>query len=135
MNGKAPPPHVTHVLEHLERLSSGISITLDEQTVFLGAEEPTHFWELVGLRLRGVPNVVLAALRFQRHDLPVEAQRWPLSSRRRAAHFGQVLGEDEPPLGIHAGALQDMVQLPHVAGKVVVLQELEGRRGDLMAPL
>lgn len=72
MNGKAPPPHVTHVLEHLERLSSGISITMDEQTVFLGAEEPTHFWELVGLRLRGVPNVVLAALRFQRHDLPGE---------------------------------------------------------------
>lgn len=72
MSGKAPPPHVVHVHEHLERLSSGISITMDEETVFLGAEDPTHFWELVGFRLKGVPSVVLAALRFHRHDHPGE---------------------------------------------------------------
>ncbi len=72
MSRKAPPPHVLHVHEHLERLASGMSITMDEDQVFLAAEEETHIWELVGFRLKGVPTVTLAALRFNRHDLPGE---------------------------------------------------------------
>lgn len=68
----APHPHATHIHEHLERLASGISITMDEEQVFLGTTDETHFWELVGLRLTGVPTVVLAALRFYRHQHPGE---------------------------------------------------------------
>lgn len=71
-SGKAPHPHVLHVHEHLERLASGITITMDEEEVFLGASQEDHFWELVGLRVTGVPTVVLAALRFHRHEHPGE---------------------------------------------------------------
>ncbi|MGD8319991.1 MAG: hypothetical protein PVJ02_06040, partial [Gemmatimonadota bacterium] len=39
-------------------------------SVYLGAEDGQHFWELVGLRLAGCPVVVLALLRFQHLDLP-----------------------------------------------------------------
>ena len=70
MTRRIPPPHAQHVHEHMERLASGMSITLDEGQVFLAAEEDDHFWEVVGLRLKGVPTVTLAALRFQRHELP-----------------------------------------------------------------
>lgn len=97
MSPKAvPPPHVTHVHEHLERLSSGISITMDESSVFLGAEDQTHFWELVGLRLKGVPTVVLAALRFQRHDHPGE----PYARESLAAY----LSAPPAPLATDLGA-------------------------------
>jgi hypothetical protein len=65
-------PHITHVHEHLERLASGISITLDEEQIYLGSKDETHFWELVGLRVRGLNTVMLAALRFYRHDHPGE---------------------------------------------------------------
>jgi hypothetical protein len=62
--------HLRHVVEHIERVRSGHTITPNPGAVYLGGEDGDHFWELVGLRLTGVPTVVLAAMRFRRHDLP-----------------------------------------------------------------
>lgn len=63
-------PHVDHVHAHLERVRYGHLVDPAPETVYLGAEEDGHFWELVGLRLAGCPVVVLALLRFQHLDLP-----------------------------------------------------------------
>jgi len=62
--------HLRHVVEHIERVRSGHTITPNPGAVYLGGDDGDHFWELVGLRLVGVPTVVLAAMRFRRHDLP-----------------------------------------------------------------
>jgi hypothetical protein len=62
--------HLRHVVEHLERVRSGHTVTPNPDAVYLGGEEGEYFWELVGMRLVGCPVVVLAALRFRRHDLP-----------------------------------------------------------------
>jgi len=63
-------PHIDHVHDHLERVRYGHLVDPAPDTVYLGAEEDGHFWELVGLKLAGCPVVVLALLRFQRRDLP-----------------------------------------------------------------
>lgn len=63
-------PHLRHVVEHLERVRSGHTVTPNPEAVFLGGEDGDSFWELIGMRLVGCPVVVLAALRFRRHDLP-----------------------------------------------------------------
>jgi len=63
-------PHTDHVQAHLERVRYGHLVDPSPDTVFLGAEEEDHFWELLGLRIAGCPVVVLALLRFQRLDLP-----------------------------------------------------------------
>lgn len=63
-------PHIEHVHAHLERVRYGHLVDPSPETVYLGAVEEGHFWELVGLRLAGCPVVVLALLRFQRLDLP-----------------------------------------------------------------
>jgi len=73
--------HLRHVVEHLERVRSGHTVTPSPEAVFLGGEEGDHFWELVGLRMVGCPVVVLAALRFRLHDLPgIEHARESLAS-------------------------------------------------------
>lgn len=59
-------PHFTHVREHLERVRDGYSFIPNAEAIYLGRQEDDHFWELVGLRLQGLPVVVLAALRFER---------------------------------------------------------------------
>jgi hypothetical protein len=61
--------HIEHVQTHLERVRYGHLVDPAPDTVYLGAEDDTHFWELVGLRVEGCPVVVLALLRFQRLDL------------------------------------------------------------------
>ncbi|HEX9885223.1 MAG TPA: hypothetical protein VGA70_01990 [Longimicrobiales bacterium] len=66
---RADPPHVRHVREHMDRIRSGMTVA-DPERVFLGPCDADHLWELVGLRIRGHPTVVLAMLRFQRHELP-----------------------------------------------------------------
>lgn len=63
-------PHIEHVREHLDRVRYGHLVDPPPETVYLGAEEDDHFWEMVGLRIAGCPVVVLALLRFQRLDLP-----------------------------------------------------------------
>lgn len=63
-------PHIEHVHAHLERVRYGHLVDPSPETVFLGAEEGDHFWELVGLRIAGCPVVVLALFRFQRLHLP-----------------------------------------------------------------
>lgn len=63
-------PHTDHVHAHLERVRYGHLVDPAPDSVYLGAEEDQHFWELVGLRLAGCPVIVLALLRFQRLDLP-----------------------------------------------------------------
>lgn len=73
-----------------------MSITMDEGSVFLGAQEPDHFWELVGFRLKGVPTVVLGALRFQKHDLP--GQDWARES------LAAYLSAPPAPLATNMGA-------------------------------
>jgi len=73
--------HLRHVVQHLERVRSGHTITPNPEAVFLGGEDGDHFWELVGMRMVGCPVVVLAALRFRRHDLPgIEHARESLAS-------------------------------------------------------
>jgi hypothetical protein len=62
--------HAQHVLEHLQRVQDGHTADTNPEAVFLGRDEGDAFWELVGLRMTGCPVVLLAALRFQRHDLP-----------------------------------------------------------------
>ena len=62
--------HFEHVRAHLDRVRYGHLVTPEPESVYLGGEEEGHFWELVGLRLTGCPVVVLAALRFQRLELP-----------------------------------------------------------------
>ncbi len=90
------PPHVLHVHEHLERLSSGMNLTSKPEEVFLGPDDGTHFWEVVGFRMKGVPTVVLGALRFQRHDLP---------GRDHAREsLGAYLSSPPPPLVTKHGA-------------------------------
>ncbi|MEJ2540129.1 MAG: hypothetical protein P8188_09185 [Gemmatimonadota bacterium] len=64
------PPHVEHVRQHLERLATGMNLTASPAEVFLGPDDETHFWEVVGFRMRGVPTLVLGAIRFQRQELP-----------------------------------------------------------------
>ena len=61
-------PHFAHIREHLERVRDGYSFIPHAENVYLGRQEDDHFWELVGLRLQGLPVVMLAALRFQRLD-------------------------------------------------------------------
>jgi hypothetical protein len=63
-------PHVQHVLEHLDRVRGRHTTIPNPEAVFLGGDEGAHFWELVGLRMRGLPVVLLAALRFQRNPFP-----------------------------------------------------------------
>lgn len=63
-------PHLQHVQEHLARLRDGVATLARPEDVFLGPEEADHFWEVIGLRLRGHPTVVLGAVRFQRHEYP-----------------------------------------------------------------
>ncbi len=63
-------PHFVHVREHLERVRDGYSFIPDPESIYLGAVEADHFWELIGLRLQGCPVVVLAALRFERQERP-----------------------------------------------------------------
>ena len=62
--------HYEHVRAHLDRVRYGHMIIPEPESVYLGRLEGSHFWELIGLRLTGVPVVVLAAFRFQRLDLP-----------------------------------------------------------------
>lgn len=62
------PPHFTHVREHLERVRDGYSFIPHAESIYLGRQEDDHFWELVGLRLQGLPVIMLAALRFERMD-------------------------------------------------------------------
>jgi hypothetical protein len=62
--------HVDHVQTHIERVRYGHLVDPSPESVYLGAEDDGHFWELVGLRLAGCPVVVLALLRFQRRELP-----------------------------------------------------------------
>jgi hypothetical protein len=59
-------PHFAHVREHLERVRDGYSFIPHADSIYLGCQEANHFWELVGLRLQGLPVVALAALRFKR---------------------------------------------------------------------
>lgn len=59
-------PHLDHVREHLDRVRDGYSFIPDPESVYLGRSDEDHFWELVGLRLQGLPVLILAALRFQR---------------------------------------------------------------------
>lgn len=63
-----PQPHFTHVREHLERVRDGYSFIPHPESIYLGRQEDDHFWELVGLRLQGLPVIMLAALRFERLD-------------------------------------------------------------------
>jgi len=44
----------------------GYSFIPHPESIYLGGQEADHFWELVGLRLQGLPVVALAALRFRR---------------------------------------------------------------------
>ncbi|MGD2067813.1 MAG: hypothetical protein PVI57_03945 [Gemmatimonadota bacterium] len=67
---RAGNPHLEHVKEHLGRLASGVTSTRRPDEVYLGHDEGSHFWELVGLRMAGHPTVVLAAFRFHRQDHP-----------------------------------------------------------------
>lgn len=60
------PPHFVHVREHLERVRDGYSFIPHPEHIYLGRQDDDHFWELVGLRLQGLPVVMLAALRFER---------------------------------------------------------------------
>lgn len=62
-------PHVEHIHAHLERVRYGHLVDPSPETIYLGAREDDHFWELVGLRLAGCPVVVLALLRFQALEL------------------------------------------------------------------
>ncbi len=59
-------PHFAHVQEHLERVRDGYSYIPYPESIYLGKQEDDHFWELIGLRLQGCPEIVLAALRFER---------------------------------------------------------------------
>lgn len=72
-SGSAPPPHVRHLLEHLERLGQGVLAVPDPERVYLGSSAEEHLWEIVGFRLTGHPRLVLAALKFRRLHLPGEA--------------------------------------------------------------
>ena len=95
-------PHLNHVKEHLARLKRGVASVARPEEVFLGPEDGDHFWEVVGLRLRGHPTVVLAAVRFQRHDYPgtehareslaayMGSPPAPHASARGAAAAGQI---------------------------------------------
>lgn len=95
-------PHLQHVREHLARLRDGVSSVVRPEEVFLGQEETDHFWEVVGLRLRGHPTVVLAAIRFQRHEYPgtpwareslaayLTAPPAPMASAASAARAGEI---------------------------------------------
>jgi hypothetical protein len=62
--------HIDHVQAHIERVRYGHLTDPSPESVYLGAADDGHFWELVGLRLAGCPVVVLALLRFQRRELP-----------------------------------------------------------------
>jgi hypothetical protein len=96
------PPHVRHVREHLERLTGGEEKTPPAESVFLGSDDGSHFWEVVGFRIRGVPSLVLGAIRFQRQDLPgrehareslgayLSAPPPPLVTRQGAARAGEI---------------------------------------------
>ena len=96
MNEGYLPPHVRHVRAHLERLAGGEGPAPDPKAVFLGPDEGSHFWEVVGFRIRGVPTVVLGALRFQRQDLP---------DREHAREsLGTYLSSPPPPLVTRQGA-------------------------------
>lgn len=68
----AVPPHVEHVREHLGRLADGALSVVRPEDVFLGPEDERHFYEVIGLRLVGTPEVLLAAFRFRRLPLPGE---------------------------------------------------------------
>lgn len=67
---KTDAPHLDHVKDHLRRLAEGLSAVSAPEQIFVGRDDGPHFQEVVGLRLEGHPTMVLAALRFQRHDLP-----------------------------------------------------------------
>lgn len=62
--------HVEHVREHLDRVRKAHTTTPNPEGVYLGWDEGDFFWELVGLRMRGCPVLLLSVLRFQRHYLP-----------------------------------------------------------------
>jgi hypothetical protein len=62
--------HLHHVTEHIERIRGGVTTIPNPEAVFLGGDEGDFFWELIGLKMRGYPVVLLAAIRFQRHDFP-----------------------------------------------------------------
>ncbi len=62
--------HIEHIHAHLERVRYGHLVDPPVDSVYLGAEEGDHFWELVGMRLSGCPMVILALVRFHRLDLP-----------------------------------------------------------------
>lgn len=102
MNEAYLPPHIRHVRAHLERIAGTETTAPDPRKVFLGPDDGAHFWEVVGFRIRGVPSLVLGALRFQRQELPgrehareslsayLSAPPPPLVTRQGAARSGEI---------------------------------------------
>ncbi len=102
MNEAYLPPHVRHVRAHLERLAGDEESAPPAESVFLGPDDGSHFWEVVGFRVRGVPSLVLGALRFQRQELPgrdhgreslgayLSSPPPPLVTRQGAARVGEI---------------------------------------------
>jgi len=76
-----PHPHFDHIRVHLDRIQHGHTVIPEPEAVYLAREEEDHVWELVGLRMQGLPVVCLAALRFQRLPIPgIPAARESLST-------------------------------------------------------
>lgn len=63
-------PHLLFFLQRVERLRRGThelpGRLQTPRELFLVREEENHFWELVGLVIRGLPSLLLGALRFRR---------------------------------------------------------------------
>jgi hypothetical protein len=85
----APPPpggrHLAHVATLLRVLAQhreqGAAALPGSPSLFLVREEGDAFWELVGLRVRGLPHLLVAALRFAR-----QANAGP-HARRSLCHY------------------------------------------------
>ena len=108
--------HTDHVHEHLDRVRYGHLVDPAPESVFLGAEDGDHFWELVGMRIAGCPMVVLALLRFRRLDLPTI----PHARESLASYLSGIPG---PRSVDEAGALTAILP-PHDQGIPYFLKRL-----------
>ena len=65
--------HLAHIRTHLARIREGHANVHDPDNMFLGEDQVDHFWELIGICIRGHASPILGAVRFRRHDFPGEA--------------------------------------------------------------
>jgi hypothetical protein len=93
--------HLTHVaalLRHIHavRTGDGAAESKAPAALFLGLDEGSHFWELIGFRVRGHGSVVLGAIRFPRQPSKQEAH-----ARRSLIHY---LSQPPKELGLSGTA-------------------------------